>query len=274
MIRCLPLQVRMGHCSLSLLSTSDSTRISVTVSLTLLLCDSWECDVLIMSSGESRTQFEIIWLKSGLWSVQDPSTKRRSRKRRRGSRMKSCVFLPSQRFPLVGHAKLYQEHFLIIYYPFFVDLVSSWLISSLLIDSCCSSVRLGQHSRVSSWSTSNHYMELPAVHHGCSPPASTSHSEKHRRYGTVIVAPCFLSSSPHYFWGSHDILFMFIGCGHNFLRQLCCGWFVVWSCRRLQPAVWPAPWLLWWWWERCAHLFLPVIGPFSTFLSLTSDLVF
>lgn len=103
-----PLQVRMGRCSLSPPSTSVSTRISVTVSLTVLLYDSWECDVVsivVIWRKQDTIDSRLFHWSLAVWSVQDPSTKRRSRKRRRGSRMKSCVFPPSQRFPLVGHTQ-------------------------------------------------------------------------------------------------------------------------------------------------------------------------
>lgn len=254
----------MGHCSLSPPSTSVSTRISVTVSSAVLLCVVSVCLECVVVSGFHSSRSEKVGcrirdylIEAWLCDLSRIHQQKEGAEKEEGAPVwraaSSChhsIFLwwDTHRSP---QRKLIHRLLLLI----FIDSVSSWLRSSLLIDSCCSSVRLGQHCRMSSWSTSYHYMELPAVHHGCSPPAAASHSERHRRYCKAIVTPVFLSSSPHSFWGSHDILFMFLGCRHNFLWQLCCGRLVVWSRRRLQPAVWPAPWLLWWWWKRCAHLF-------------------
>lgn len=68
--------------------------------------------------------------------------------------------------------------------------------ASLLIDSCCPSVRLGRHRRLSSRSTSSHHMELPAVHHGSSSPAATGYSQGQHRYGNATVSPVFLTAPP------------------------------------------------------------------------------
>lgn len=50
---------------------------------------------------------------------------------------------------------------------------------------------------MSSWSPSNHHVELPAVHHGYPPPAAAGHSQERHCYGNAIVTPVSLSSSPH-----------------------------------------------------------------------------